>query len=464
MAASSYRSRRQNILNCRLGPTAATPSRMSTGWSRTLMERKKIHFCCGVLLALELAVFLFMIAGTHGLIVPLDKPTSSDFVSFYAAGNLAAIGVPQLAYDKAEHRAAEERATEAGIDYNFFYYPPTFLLICTALAHLPYLTALLIFDAATLCLYLLVARRIIGEPSLAVLVPLLAFPPLLWTLGLGQNALLTAALFGAATLLIDDRPVVAGILFGAICYKPQFGLLIPVALAAGGYWRVFAASFISALALCVLSLVCFGWDTWHGFLTAAMGSSAVYTSGRIPFTGYVNPFGAVRQLGGAPNLAYAVQAGSILIAVALVAFVWRRKLPLPIRAAALASSALIAAPLALFYDLMLSAVAALWLLHGDGKDRLADWEKIALAGLLFLSLSPRSLAEALHLPVGPFIVLALTAMVAARASHCTAILSREATGKSLAKAGDAPRRPWTAPNTRARPSDHSQPGLVDSVF
>jgi tellurite resistance protein TehA-like permease len=65
----------------------------STGGSSELLDRKRIYFGCGVLLALELAVFVFMIAGTHGLIVPLDKPTSSDFVSFYAAGKLSAIGV-----------------------------------------------------------------------------------------------------------------------------------------------------------------------------------------------------------------------------------------------------------------------------------------------------------------------------------------------------------------------------------
>ncbi len=396
----------------------ATPRFSSAGRPSELLNWKRIYSGCGVLLALELAVFLFMIAGTHGLIVPLDKPTSSDFVSFYAAGSLADIGAPKLAYNQAEHHAAEERATEAGIEYNFFYYPPTFLLICAALAHLPYLAALLIFDAGTLCLYMLVARRILGERSRTVLVPLLAFPPVLWTLGLGQNALLTAALFGAATLILEDRPVLAGILLGAICYKPQFGLLIPVALAAGGYCRAFAAALISVIALCVLSLAWFGWDTWHDFIVAAMASSTVYATGRIPFTGYVNPFGAVRQLGGTANLAYAVQTGAILIAAALVAFVWRRKLPLPVRAATLASSALIAAPLALFYDLMLSAVAALWLLHGDGKDRLADWEKIALAGLLFLSISPRSFAEASHLPIGAFIALGLATLVALHALRC----------------------------------------------
>jgi len=42
--------------------------------------------------------------------------------------------------------------------------------------------------------------------------------------------------------LLERRPVAAGLLFGLLCYKPHFGLLVPVALASGGYWRSFAAA------------------------------------------------------------------------------------------------------------------------------------------------------------------------------------------------------------------------------
>lgn len=83
-----------------------------------------------ILLTCELLGFAFFVAGTHGLIVKLHNPTSSDFVSFYAAGRLADAGTGWLAYDHAAHYAAEQQATEPGIGYNYFYYPPVFLLIC----------------------------------------------------------------------------------------------------------------------------------------------------------------------------------------------------------------------------------------------------------------------------------------------------------------------------------------------
>src|SRR5271154_5941114 len=147
-----------------------------------LLNRRRIGWCCRALLAIQLGVFGFIVAGTHGWIVPLSRPTTTDFVSFYAAGALADAGTPALAYDRAAHLAAEERVTGAGIEYQFFNYPPVFILLCTALARLPYLVAFVVFEAATLILYLLVAGRILGDRSGMTLVVLCAFPMVFWNI------------------------------------------------------------------------------------------------------------------------------------------------------------------------------------------------------------------------------------------------------------------------------------------
>jgi hypothetical protein len=392
------------------------------------LDRDRVLAYCRVLLAVETAVFLFVVAGTHGLIVPLAGPTSTDFVSFYAAGALAASGAPELAYDKAAHDAAEQRATAAGIEYRFFYYPPVFLLLCAALARLPYLAAFLAFEAATLALCLIVIREILAERGWSAMIPILAFPAAFWTLGLGQNAFLTAALFGAGTLWIDRRPILAGFCFGARCYKPHFALLVPVALLAGCHWRALAASLASAAALCGLSVIAFGWRTWQGFVAAAAGSHATYASGRINFGGLITPFGGVLLTGGTPYAAYVTQAAAMLGAGLLVAFVWRRGLPLPIRAATLAAATLVAVPVALIYDLMLAAVAAAWLVRDPAA--LAGRERIVLAALFVLSMIPPSLAEAWHIPAGPIVALALLALIAARALGT--ISTTEGVGATLA--------------------------------
>jgi glycosyl transferase family 87 len=358
-------------------------------------------------------MFLFMVAGTHGLIVPLAKPTTTDFVSFYAAGKLADAGTPQLAYDRNAHYAAEQRATEKGISYNFFYYPPVYLMLCAALARLPYLVAFVVFEGTTLALYLLVANCILGNRSGVDLIPVLAFPPVFWTIGMGQNAFLTTALFGAAIFFVDRRPVVAGIIFGGLCYKPHFAVLVPVALIAGSHWRGLAAMVASAMALSLASMSWFGWPTWHAFLIAAAASPSVYQSGRIALGGFVTPFGAILLLGGSPAAAYTVQAVAAITAAAVVAVVWHRARPLPLRAAVLAAATLVAVPLAIIYDLMLASIAGLWLLRAEGENRLPGWGRWALAGLFALSLNPRALAEHWHLPAGPLISLALLLLVAA---------------------------------------------------
>jgi len=380
-----------------------------------------------ILLAIEFGCFLFLIAGTHGLIVPLDTPTSTDFVSFYAAGSLADAGRPELAYDRAAHRAAEERATAPGVEYRFFYYPPVFLLLCALLARLPYLVAFVVFEAATLAAYLIVMRCILDERSSVSLVPVLAFPAVFWTLGLGQNAFLTASLFGAGTLCIDRRPITAGLLFGALCYKPHFGLLVPIALAAGGHWRAFAAAFASAAALCMFSLMLFGWATWHDFLSAATTSHATYESGRIAFGGLVSPFGAVLLLGGTSAIAYVVQAGATISASLLVGFVWRSGFALSIRAATLAAATLIAIPVILIYDLTLAGVAVAWLVRARERGELPIWEKAVLAGSLLLLLNPRGLAEVSHIPIAPVVALALVVVVTTRVFGAEARSARVAT-------------------------------------
>jgi len=379
-----------------------------------LLTRPRLARGCAVLLALEIAVFLFLIAGTHGWIVPLDRATTTDFASFYAAGKLAAGGTPALAYDQPAHHATEQAVTAPGVEYQFFNYPPVYLLLCAALAQLPYLIAFVLFITATLVFYLAVARRILGDRSLAAAMMLLAFPMVFWTMGLGQNAFLTAALFGLATVLLDRRPIAAGLLFGLLCYKPHFGVLVPIVLAAGGYWRSFLATGCSAATLVLASLALFGWETWQAFFVTAGAAHAVYESGRILFAGFANPFGAVRLLGGPVALAYAVQGLASLVAAALVLVVWRYRFSLPLRAAVLAAASLVAAPVVIFYDLMLGTIAVCWLMRDEAQP-LSPAEKTFFAAITVLLLDVRHLGESWHLPVAATATIGLFAIVTARA-------------------------------------------------
>jgi alpha-1,2-mannosyltransferase len=111
----------------------------------TLLTGHRAVAWCAVLLTVEVLTLLFVIAGTHGYVTALPRPTTTDFSSFYAAGRLADAGHPALAYDQAAHYAEEQRDTLPGVIYSYFYYPPIFLMICALLGRLPYLLSFIVF-------------------------------------------------------------------------------------------------------------------------------------------------------------------------------------------------------------------------------------------------------------------------------------------------------------------------------
>jgi len=92
----------------------------------------------------------------------------------------------------------------------------------------------------------------------------LAFPAVFVNLGHGHNGFLTAALIGAALVQLDRRPILAGLLFGCLAYKPQFGLLIPLVLAVSGRWRAFIAAAVTVAVLTLAVTLVFGAESAVG--------------------------------------------------------------------------------------------------------------------------------------------------------------------------------------------------------
>ncbi len=384
-------------------PPGLVPALRDAHW----LTRRRVAAWGIVLLAEELLLVLFVAFCLHSPPLEAEHPTSTDFVSFYAAGKLALAGTPALAYDQAAHHLAEQHATAPGVPYMFFMYPPVFLPLCACLASLPYLVAFGLFQLVTLAMFAGVMRGVLGEKGWAWLPPMLAFPPVFWTIGLGQNAFLTAALLGGFTLLIDRRPVTAGILLGMVCYKPHFGLLAPVALVAGRHWRAFWAAAITIAVLVGMSIVMFGWNTWEAYLATFAASPEIYASGRIAFAGMVTPFGGVRLLGFDPGDAYAVQAIATIAMVAMVALIWRLDVSRPLRGACLLVATLLAVPLALFYDMLLALVAIGWLVREARVHGFLPWEKILLLATYPVALAAWTAGTAWHIPLGPAITLTI---------------------------------------------------------
>ena len=148
-------------------------------------------------------------------------------------------------YEPARQHAAE-KAVFGGREVPFYgwHYPPFFFLVAFLVASAPYAWGLSIWLVASLAAYLAAMRAILPRPE--TLLVALAFPAVFVNIGHGQNGFLTAALLGGALHLLDRRPSLAGVLIGLLAYKPQFGVLIPVALLAGGRWNTIGAAAATA--------------------------------------------------------------------------------------------------------------------------------------------------------------------------------------------------------------------------
>ena len=191
-------------------------------------------------------------------------------------------------------------------------------LIVYPLALLPYLQSLAVWLALGLAGYLTALWRIFPKP-LTLWVGL-AFPAVFWTVTHGQTSFLTTSLFCWGLLQLPRRPVLAGILFGVLIFKPHLGLLLPVALVAGGHWRAVVAAALTAIPSAVASVVLFGTGVWADFLASTSATRSMLESG-LDFGQYYkmqSVFAAARLLGSPMLVAYSLQALVALGAAAAV--------------------------------------------------------------------------------------------------------------------------------------------------
>ncbi len=309
----------------------------------------------------------------------------------------------------------DPQAIDAHSGRPYFYawaYPPLALVIVYPLALLPYLWSLAAWLALGLSGYLTALWRIM--PRGLALWAGLAFPAVFVTAGHGQNGLLTAALLGWALLLLPKRPRAAGMLIGLLAFKPQLGLLIPLALAAGGHWRTIAWAALGVFALAIASLALFGIEAWSGFVASLADTRAILEAGLVPYYKLQSIFAATRLLGGSIALAYALQGAAAVAAVCVTVWTWRLPLRQELKGSVLITAALLATPFVLDYDLAMLAFPIAWLTLSGLPDRALPWERTALVAMYFVPIASRVMAQATHIIVAPFAELAFLVVLLAR--------------------------------------------------
>ncbi len=369
-----------------------------------------------LLLVLTIAAIAGWIALSDGLVDRNGKPIGTDFSNVYAAGVLTLQGKAADAYDPPLQHAME-KAVFDGRDVPFFgwHYPPFFFAIAAITAMLPYAGGLTLWVVSSLLAYLAVMRAILPRPE--TLLVAAAFPAVFVNIGHGQNAFFTAALLGGALLLIERaRPWAAGVLIGLLAYKPQFGVLIPVALIAGGRWPTIVAAAATVAILVLISFTVLGSDVWHAFFQSMnFTQTVVLEQGGTGWEKIQSAFSAARHWGADIGTSYMVQTILALSLAAGLAWLWRSEAAFDLKASALASASLLATPYVLDYDLVVLAVAIIFFVRHGLARGFRDYELSVLAAAWIVPLLSRSVAGVSTIPLGLIVMLTLFALTMRRA-------------------------------------------------
>jgi hypothetical protein len=357
------------------------------------------------------------------------RALSNDFRVFWAAGQMALQGDFLGVFDTDKLAAVHDVSPEFWMPW---LYPPGFLFAVAPLGAVSFATAFTIMSVLSLGLMAAAVRPFTGG-SRAAWAAFSLSPAYLPILVQGQNGLIwLAGLVAAFAALRHDRPILAGIFIGLLTLKPQYGLLIPVALVAAGYWRTILSASATALVISAVPTIWTGLDYWTLFIRR-LGEYGDHVSTIMPTLDLAaGPFAFFVRLGIPSDTAILLHAGIATAAALCVFLVWRsRAVGLDTKAATLLIAIFLAPPLIWYNEAAIMALVGLFMVRaGILTDR--PWHLLLLF-ILWLGAGLQSLTIFVgmadwHFPwallVTPVLLLCLVL--------CVADLGT--TGRPLAKA------------------------------
>jgi hypothetical protein len=328
------------------------------------------------LLALGLYDGAFVVKWWQGA----QLPPLGDFFAFWSFGRFAAVAGAKI-YDTAalvDYQHTLVPALGGGYPYP---YPPSFLLLLVPLGWMVLPAAYLCWIGGTFALYVAatLGRRWRSLAGLA----LLTAPTTLMSVISGQNGLLSAALLVGALRSLPHLPILAGVLFGLLGYKPQLALIVPVVLFASRSTDALLAAAVTVVVLIAASSAAFGASIWLDWIQGFPAYRQLLENNQATLLHLMATLPAGMDAVGAPMRAgYALQLVCAGIAVVLT---WRACASgIDARATAMAILAtIITAPYVMIYDMPMiaAALAIYWRAHPPAR----LWE-VALVIALFTSL------------------------------------------------------------------------------
>jgi hypothetical protein len=305
--------------------------------------------------ALVLMIYGLKIWTEYNGQTPDHVPEFGHFLALWSYGKVLAGHPVADLYHQDRLHALQVALGMPPAAFNPFPYPPTSIPLFRALALLPYGIAYLVWTLGTLALFVWAVAATCSRLAVC-LIGVIVAPVTVGCIASGQISFLAAALLTAGVRLAGSRPILGGVLIGLLAYKPQLAILVPVALAAAGYRRAFAAACVTVAVLASGVTMAYGASVWTDWMAMLPAYASVFDHDQVHAS--LKPtIMANLQLAGVPlDIAEVIQ-GLASVAVAILVWLCFRRDPGRLAAAALLVGTVLATPHALIYDLPIVAAA-----------------------------------------------------------------------------------------------------------
>jgi hypothetical protein len=286
-----------------------------------------------------------------------------DFINVWAGPQLAFDGRLATLFDLDGYHQAIGELFGHPIPFHNWGYPPFTLVAFWPLAQLPYFWALAVWTIGLFAAFAAVSlSKIDPKDRLNALIVLAVAPACLINTLSGQNGFLSAVLMLGGILVLDRKPILAGVLFGLLTFKPHLGLVLPFALLALGAWRVIFAASLTAAALVLISIAFFGIEPWRLYIEVTSAYQALLLE---RFEGFytvmmTSVVAAARISGISFQVAMIIQLAVALPVLAIACWAVRQTNDPCQRAFVLISATPLVTPYAFNYDLTALTAILTW--------------------------------------------------------------------------------------------------------
>jgi hypothetical protein len=346
-----------------------------------------------------------------------------DFLNNWIGPQLASDGQLLTLFDLQGYHAAIGRIYGHPLPFHNWGYPLFTMPFFWLFAQLPYFWALAVWTVGLFAIFAAVTLSQVDRAQrVHALIALMLAPACLINMIGGQNGFLSAALLIGGVLCIDKRPVLAGVLFGLLTFKPHLGIVLPFALIALRAWRVIAVAAVTAITLVAATLPFSGVEPWRLYIEVTGAYQALLLE---RFSGFytimmASVFAGVRSFGFGYATAMTLQIAVTISAIVAACWAVTRTTDPCRRAAVLACAAPLISPYAFNYDLTGMAAVLVWILAGR-----LPWRPALSPLYLFAWIAPTAM---MHLNMSGIGIMPL------------ALIGLFALAVREAAAGDAPER------------------------